>query len=224
MSSGTDVYTDRREEADAVLEADVVDEQAGSNDPGGSEPSRHQDRGAASSLALRDIPVPDYCDVVIVPTRGVDESDPRIWAEAIFAHENTPLSTRGVRALRDEAIRLFDMVPPPEKNYAVAEVRGGEALIKDDTENLVTRIGVALLPGGALLQVTTAVKFRSIRGRMAFAPRRIMHAASVNTLARRASTTVRRQEMTPGGSSSLRSVTGQAARKALGRKPARDRA
>ena len=27
--------------------------------------------GAASSLSLRDIPVPDYCDVVIVPTRGV---------------------------------------------------------------------------------------------------------------------------------------------------------
>ena len=29
--------------------------------------------GAAGSLALRDIPIPDYCDVVIVPTGGVEE-------------------------------------------------------------------------------------------------------------------------------------------------------
>ena len=56
--------------------------------------------GAAGSLALRDIPIPDYCDVVIVPTGGVEESDPRVWAEAIFAHENTPLGSRGLRALR----------------------------------------------------------------------------------------------------------------------------
>ena len=32
-----------------------------------------------TSLALRDIPLPDYCDVVIVPTKGVDEPDPRAW-------------------------------------------------------------------------------------------------------------------------------------------------
>lgn len=148
---------------------------------------------AASSLALRDIPVPDYCDVVIVPTRGVEEPDPRVWAEAIFSHENTPLSRRGLLALRDEAVRLMDMVPPPEKEYVADEVRGGEALIKDDDENLRVRIGVALLPGGQLLQVTTAVKYRSLRGRIAYAPRRLMHAAAVNTLARRAPTTLRRR-------------------------------
>ena len=147
----------------------------------------------ASSLALRDIPVPDYCDVVIVPTRGVDETDPRVWAEAIFSHENTPLSRRGLLALRDEAVRLMDMVPPPEKEYVADEVVGSEALIKDDDENLRVRIGVALLPGGQLLQVTTAVKYRSIRGRLAYAPRRLMHAAAVNTLARRAPATLRRR-------------------------------
>jgi len=182
--------------------------------------------GAASSLALRDIPVPDYCDVVIVPTRGVDEPDPRVWAEAIFSHENTPLSKRGLLALRDEAVRLFDMVPPPQKEYVSDEVRGGEALIKDDDENLSVRIGVALLPGGELLQVTTAVKYRSIRGRLAFAPRRLMHAAAVNTLARRAATTVRRRAVPAGGAGATRSITAQAARKvghgaqrAIGRGP-----
>ncbi|MFC0673338.1 hypothetical protein [Brachybacterium hainanense] len=180
-------------------------------------------RGAASSIALRDIPVPDYCDVVIVPTRGVEEPDPRVWAEAIFSHENTPLGKRGLLALRDEAVRLFDMVPPPQKEYVTDEVRGGEALIKDDDENLSLRIGVALLPGGELLQVTTAVKYRSLRGRLAFAPRRLMHAAAVNTLARRAATTVRRRAVAGGGA---RSIGGQAARKitrgaqrAIGRGP-----
>ena len=44
--------------------------------------------GAAGSLALRDIPIPDYCDVVIVPTAGVDESDPRVWADAIFSYNH----------------------------------------------------------------------------------------------------------------------------------------
>lgn len=171
--------------------------------------------GAAGSLALRDIPIPDYCDVVIVPTAGVDESDPRVWADAIFSHENTPLSSRGLRALRDEAIRLFDMVPPPQKEFIADEVLGSEALIIDDDEKLTVRIGVALLPGGQLLQVTTAVKFRSLRGRLAFAPRRLMHAAAVNTLARRAPTTLRRRAL--AGNPAAASLTGQVSRKALGR-------
>lgn len=172
--------------------------------------------GAQTSLALRDIPVPDYCDVVIVPTRGHEEQDPRVWADAIFSHENTPLSRRGMRALRDEAVRLFDMVPPPEKEYVADEVVGSEALIKDDSENLRLRIGVALLRGGQLLQVTTAVKYRSVRGRIAFAPRRLMHAAAVNTLARRAPATLRQRAIT-AGRMSRRSLPSQAARKALGR-------
>ncbi|ATG51753.1 hypothetical protein CFK38_09630 [Brachybacterium vulturis] len=173
--------------------------------------------GAAGSLALRDIPIPDYCDVVIVPTAGVDETDPRVWAEAIFSHENTPLSSRGLRALRDETIRLFDMVPPPQKEFVTDEVVGSEALIIDDDEKLRVRIGVALLPGGDLLQVTTAVKYRSVRGRLAFAPRRLMHAAAVNTLARRAPTTLRRRALAsdPRGAA----LSGQVSRKALGRGP-----
>lgn len=171
--------------------------------------------GAAGSLALRDIPIPDYCDVVIVPTRGVEEQDPRIWADAIFSHENTPLASRGLRALRDEAIRLFDMVPPPEKEFVADEVLGSEALIIDDDDKLAVRIGVALLPGGELLQVTTAVKYLSVRGRLAFAPRRLMHAAAVNTLARRAPTTLRRRSLV--GDPGAASLTGQVSRRALGR-------
>ena len=176
----------------------------------------------SSSLALRDIPVPDYCDVVIVPTQGVDETDPRVWAEAIFAHENTPLARRGLRALRDEAVRLFDMVPPPAKEYVTDEVRGSEALIIDDDQDLRVRIGVALLPGGELLQVTTAVKFLSVRGRLKFAPRRLLHASAVHTLARRAPTTIRRREL-PSGTSPVRHLAGQATRRVLGRgeRPAR---
>ncbi len=175
----------------------------------------------SSSLALRDIPIPDYCDVVIVPTGGVEETDPRIWAAAIFSHENTPLSTRGLRAVRDEAIRLFDMVPPPEKDFVADEVVGAEALIVDDDDKLQIRIGVALLPGGDLLQVTTAVKYRSVRGRLAFAPRRLLHAAAVNTLARRAPTTLRRRAL--AGDPRAASLTGQVSRRALGRGPAAGR-
>lgn len=182
----------------------------------GHESDREVHPAQATSLALRDIPVPDYCDVVIVPTGGVDEPDPRVWAEAIFSHENTPLSRRGLRALRDEAVRLFDMVPPPAKEYVTDEVRGSEALIVDDDENLRVRIGVALLPGGRLVQITTAVKFLSVRGRIAFAPRRLLHAAAVHTLARRAPTTVRRRAVR-SGSAPRASITGQAARRAIGR-------
>ena len=177
--------------------------------------------GAAGSIALRDIPIPDYCDVVIVPTGGVEESDPRIWADAIFSHENTPLSSRGLRALRDEAVRLFDMVPPPQKEFVADEVVGSEALIIDDDDKLRVRIGVALLPGGDLLQVTTAVKYRSVRGRLSFAPRRLMHAAAVNTLARRAPTTLRRRAL--AGNPRAASLTGQVSRKALGRGPSTNR-
>ena len=48
------------------------------------------------------------------------------------------------------------------------EVVGSEALIVDDDDKLAVRIGVALLPGGELLQVTTAVKYKTVRGRLAF--------------------------------------------------------
>ncbi|PWH05460.1 hypothetical protein DEO23_12865 [Brachybacterium endophyticum] len=193
------------EQRDETLNGQLVDRQDRNADDPSARASQQSSAGegaqapsgAISSLALRDIPVPDYCDVVIVPTRGVAIEDPRVWAEAIFSHENTPLSTRGLRALRDEAVRLFDMVPPPEKQYVADEVRGSEALIKDDDQNLSLRIGVALLPGGELLQVTTAVKYRSVRGRLAWAPRRLMHAAAVNALARRAPTTVRRRQVGP---------------------------
>ena len=177
--------------------------------------------GASGSLALRDIPIPDYCDVVVVPTGGVEESDPRVWAEAIFAHENSPLSSRGLRALRDEAVRLFDMVPPPQKEFVADEVVGSEALIVDDDDKLAVRIGVALLPGGELLQVTTAVKYKTVRGRLAFAPRRLMHAAAVNTLARRAPTTLRRRALT--GDRRAASLTSQVSRRALGRGPSSNR-
>ena len=49
-------------------------------------------RGAAGSLALRDIPIPDYCDVVIVPTRGVDGD----FGVQRFAQQGT--RQRGVHA------------------------------------------------------------------------------------------------------------------------------
>ena len=177
--------------------------------------------GATGSLALRDIPIPDYCDVVVVPTGGVEEPDPRVWAEAIFAHENSPLTSRGLRALRDEAVRLFDMVPPPQKEFVADEVVGSEALIVDDDDKLAVRIGVALLPGGELLQATTAVKYKTVRGRLAFAPRRLMHAAAVNTLARRAPTTIRRRALS--GDRRAASLTSQVSRRALGRGPSSTR-
>lgn len=206
------------EQTPAVREAGLREAPSPALQGGEAEEDAVVPTSAVSSLALRDIPVPDYCDVVIVPTRGVQESDPRVWAEAIFSHENTPLSRRGLRALRDEAVRLFDMVPPPERQYVTDEVRGSEALIKDDDDKLSVRIGVALLPGGELLQITTAVKYRSVRGRLAFAPRRLMHAAAVHSLARRAPATVRRREIA-AGAAPRRSLGAQAARRAIGRGP-----
>ena len=144
-----------------------------------------------------------------------------LFRSAIFAHENTPLGSRGLRALRDEAVRLFDMVPPPQKEFVADEVVGSEALIVDDDEKLAVRIGVALLPGGELLQVTTAVKYKTVRGRLAFAPRRLMHAAAVNTLARRAPTTIRRRALS--GDRRAASLTSQVSRRALGRGPSSTR-
>lgn len=150
---------------------------------------------AYTSLALRDIPVPDYCDVVIVPTRGIKVEDPLTWAEAIFSHDNSTLVSRGSKALRDEAIRLFDLVPPPQKHRIISEVQGSEALIVDDSQSLKIRIGVAVEPGAELLRITTAVKYKNIAGRLFFGPRRMIHAATVHNLAKRAPITIRRQAL-----------------------------
>lgn len=176
--------------------------QAETNDPRISMEGEAELSTAYTSLALRDIPVPDYCDVVIVPTRGIRDVPPATWAEAIFSHDNATLTARGAKALRDEAIRMLDLVPPPHRDRTVSEVVGSEALIVDDTPSLAVRIGVAVEPGGDLLRITTAVKYRSVRGRLTFGPRRMMHAAAVHTLAKRAPVTLRRaatRELEGGG-------------------------
>jgi hypothetical protein len=40
------------------------------------------------SLAIRDIPVPDYADVVMVPLPAGAPDDPELWARAVFDPAN----------------------------------------------------------------------------------------------------------------------------------------
>ncbi|MGI8823523.1 MAG: DUF2867 domain-containing protein [Acidimicrobiia bacterium] len=138
------------------------------------------------SLAFRDIPVPDFADVVVVPLPPGAPTDPTVWARAIFSGSDAPGWVRALLALRQALVGLIGVRRAGPSVFAVSEAVGEEALIATDDRHLDFRVAVGVDAGGGLVRVTTAVRLHGIRGRLYFAPVRLLHAPVVQTMTRRA--------------------------------------
>lgn len=144
------------------------------------------------SLALRDVPAPDYADAVIAPLPPGAPTDPAVWARAVFSPAAMPRWVLAALALRQVFVPLLRIPPAPRDTFAVDEVAGDEALVAHDDVHLDFRCGVAVDAQARLVRVTTAVRLHGWRGRLYFAVVRPVHPVVVTAMLRRA-----RRRLTP---------------------------
>lgn len=143
-------------------------------------------RPAFWSLALDDIPRPDFVDVVAAPLPSGATHDPRVWAETVFAGTSSPLWIRFAFAVRQLLAPVIGVPRGGRDTFAVSRVEDGEALIAVDDRHLDFRAGVAVDVDTRLVRVTTVVRLKGWRGRVYFAPVSVVHPVVVQSMLRRA--------------------------------------
>ena len=143
-------------------------------------------RPAFRSLALRDIPVPDFVDLFAVPLPHSATTDPEAWAEAIFSADSSPAWVRFLFRLRDLLVGLIGVKQADQSVFDVRLVEGEEALISADERHLDFRAGVGVDKDLSLVRVTTVVKLHGWRGRLYFTPVKVLHPLIVQAMLRKA--------------------------------------
>ncbi len=138
------------------------------------------------SLALRDVPAPDFADAVIAPLPAGAPTDPAVWADAIFSPAAMPRWVLAALAVRQGLVPLLRIPAAPRGAFAVDEVVGQEALIAHDDVHLDFRCGVAVDADARLVRVTTAVRLHGWRGRLYFGVVQPVHPLVVTAMLRRA--------------------------------------
>ena len=136
------------------------------------------------SLALRDIPVPDFADAVIVPLPAGATTDPRVWAEETFRLRTMPAGVVVALAVRQVLVPLLGIHRAPPDTFAIREQVGDEVLIAADDTHLDFRCAVAVDRSARLVRVTTTVRLHGWRGRVYFAPVRLLHPVVLSAMIR----------------------------------------
>lgn len=140
----------------------------------------------AWSIALRDIPRPDFADATIVALAPHDSADPAAWARRVFDPASVPAWVRAALGLR----RL--LIPPlgaPHRDAAAPTFReqGDEVLFAVDAPHLDFRCAIAVDEQMRLLRVTTTVRFHGARGRLSVVLARLLHPVVIRAMIRSAS-------------------------------------
>lgn len=142
-------------------------------------------RPAFWSLALDDVPRPDFVDVVAAPLPTGATDDPRVWAETVFSGDASPRWIRVAFAVRQLLVPLIGVPRGGRDIFAVSRVEDGEALISVDDRHLDFRAAVAIDTETRLVRVTTVVRLKGWRGRVYFAPVSVVHPVVVQSMLRR---------------------------------------
>lgn len=138
------------------------------------------------SLALRDIPRPDFADVQVFPLPPGAPDDPSWWAQAVFDVDSAPFPVRALMLVRQGVVRLIGLEPTPRDAFDVDEVHADEALIAQDERHLDFRAGIGVDRANRLLRVTTTVRLHGWRGRVYFGPVGLLHPAITRAMVLRA--------------------------------------
>jgi hypothetical protein len=141
----------------------------------------------AWSIALRDIPRPDYAHTTIVALGSHGSVDPAAWARRLFDVATMPRWIAAALHLRQVAVRLIGIPPASRDVFQIREQGGDEVLIAADDTHLDFRCAVAVDEELRLLRVTTTVRFNGWRGRVYFVPVRLVHPIVVGAMIRSAS-------------------------------------
>jgi len=138
------------------------------------------------SLALRDIPSPDFADVQVFCLPPGVPDDPSWWAKAVFDVSSAPWLVRALMLTRQGLVTLIGLKPSPRDTFDVDEVCDDEALIAHDERHLDFRAGVGVDRTNRLLRVTTTVRLHGRRGRVYFAPVGVAHPMITRAMMRKA--------------------------------------
>jgi hypothetical protein len=138
------------------------------------------------SLALRDIPTPDYADAIIVPLPPGTPADSTLWARRLFSLRAMPRWVVGALAVRQLLVPLLGIPRAADDVFAIREHREDEALLGADDRHLDFRCGVAVNPPARLLRVTTTVRLHGWRGHAYFLPVRVLHPLVLRAMIRSA--------------------------------------
>jgi hypothetical protein len=141
---------------------------------------------ATWSLALRDIPQPDFGEAMFVPIAPGASLDPAAWAHAIFSLRTMPRWVSAALALRQALVPLLGVARADPGVFAIRETADGEALIAADDAHLDFRCAVAVDEQARLLRVTTTVRLKGLRGRIYFWPVRLAHPVVLRSMIRAA--------------------------------------
>jgi hypothetical protein len=141
---------------------------------------------AFRSMALRELPKPDFVDLAAVALPPRATTDPVTWAEALFAAESWPVWMRLAFRLREVLVPLVGIGKGDPAVFKVQATAGDEALIRADEAHLDFRAAVGVDTDQALVRVTTVVKLNGWRGRLYFAPVKLVHPIMVQAMLRRA--------------------------------------
>ena len=126
------------------------------------------------------MPRPDWAMTTTVTVPDDTTRDAEGWARAVFAVGSTPAWVKVLFGIREAAVRLVGIPPGRPGMLAVREVRDGEALIDTDDRHL--RFVAAVTAEPHLVHVTTAVTLKGWRGRVYFAPVRLLHDAVTRSM------------------------------------------
>jgi hypothetical protein len=138
------------------------------------------------SLALRDIPRPDFAEVVLVPLEPSGSVDPAAWARRIFSPRDMPRWVLAALAIRQAVVPLLGISRAERDVFAIRETSDDEVLVAADDRHLDFRCAIAVDEPTRLLRVTTTVRLYGWRGRLYFLPVRIAHPIVLRSMIRAA--------------------------------------
>jgi hypothetical protein len=138
----------------------------------------------AWTLALRDIPRPDYAHTVLMPLDPLDSVDPAAWARRLFDPRDMPRWVVVALAARQALVPLLGIERAPNDAFAIRESTDDEVLISADDRHLDFRCSIAIDEDTRMLRVMTTVRLHGLRGRLSFAPVRLAHPLVMRSLIR----------------------------------------
>ncbi len=132
------------------------------------------------SAAFGLMPCPDWAATTTIAVSKAAGHTPEQWARAIFDVSALPSWVRAMFALRAVAATALRLPPADPAMLAVNRVVGEEAIIDTDDRHLRFVAAVRVEPG--LVHVTTVVALKGWRGRVYFAPVRLLHDAVTRSM------------------------------------------
>ena len=138
------------------------------------------------SLALRDIPHPDFADATIVALEPSGSVDPAAWARRMFSRRDMPRWIVAAMAVRQVVVPLLGIARANSDVFTIRETAEDEVLVAADDRHLDFRCAIAVDESTRLLRVTTTVRLHGWRGRLYFLPVRIAHPIVVRSMVKAA--------------------------------------